>query len=475
MKRYDLIVVGSSFASSFFLESILKEMNSEFRVLVLELGEKLSHSWQVKNHRHSNINNNDYYKENSSVNRNWVFTLGFGGSSNCWSACTPRLLEDDFNMSSKFGVGVDWPINYRDIEAEYTYVEGVMGVSGPSDWDLSFRSKVFPQPAHKMSSADNALKEAFPRHYYPQACARPTVSVGNRPACCSSAVCEFCPVDSKFTVINSMKGVYDDHRVTLLTKAEARSVIISNGRAKGVRYKVGSHEAVAYGDTVALGANAIFNPAMLMRSGYQHKYLGNFLHEQVSKSYYLDLKELESFNGSTLISGQGYMFYEGVDRSQSGACLTESVNIPIFKMGSPENWRKRIVMKFIVEDLPLYRNRVELIDDIPTAIFEEYSDYGLNGLAKIPNYIEKMMPILGVENVHDLGVNNTEAHIQGTVRMGSGVEDSVLDSYQRLHEVENLFVLGSSSFPTGAPVNPTLTLAALSVRSAKKYVEYYGD
>jgi glucose dehydrogenase len=58
-------------------------------------------------------------------------------------------------------------------------------------------------------------------------------------------------------------------------------------------------------------------------------------------------------------------------------------------------------------------------------------------------------------------------HIMGTCRMGTDPKTSVVDSFQQSHDHNNLYLAGSSTFPTGATANPTLTLAALALRTAE--------
>jgi glucose dehydrogenase len=62
-------------------------------------------------------------------------------------------------------------------------------------------------------------------------------------------------------------------------------------------------------------------------------------------------------------------------------------------------------------------------------------------------------------------------HIMGTCRMGNDPKSSVVDKFQRSHDHQNLYLVGSSTFPTGATANPTLTLAALSLRTAKHILD----
>jgi glucose dehydrogenase len=62
-------------------------------------------------------------------------------------------------------------------------------------------------------------------------------------------------------------------------------------------------------------------------------------------------------------------------------------------------------------------------------------------------------------------------HIMGTCRMGDDAKTSVVDANQCSHDHHNLFLVGSSTFPTGATANPTLTLAALSMKTADEIVK----
>jgi choline dehydrogenase-like flavoprotein len=59
--------------------------------------------------------------------------------------------------------------------------------------------------------------------------------------------------------------------------------------------------------------------------------------------------------------------------------------------------------------------------------------------------------------------------------MGDDPRQSVVDRFQRSHDHRNLYIAGSSTFPTGATANPTLTLAALSLRTAKHILDHGFD
>lgn len=80
---YDLILVGSGFASSFFLHRYLRSTTPTTRVLVLERGEMRLHDRHITHDRES-VAEADESFSNRTPNKPWRFRLAFGGSSNCW-------------------------------------------------------------------------------------------------------------------------------------------------------------------------------------------------------------------------------------------------------------------------------------------------------------------------------------------------------------------------------------------------------
>jgi len=474
--QYAIVMVGSGFASTFFLREWLAHAPEGAQVLVIDRGRVNLLEWQLQNDRNSDIDSSRTYRRDGHQNKGWFFTIGFGGSSNCWTGCVPRMLPNDFELLTKYGVGRDWPLTYDELEPYYVEVEETMAVSGPSDYNLSRRSKPFPQPPHNLCEPELHLRAAYPGQYYPQATARARVAVGSRPACCASAHCVRCPINSKFTIMNGMKDVFEDPRVSVLLDAEVTRIDHGAGQVTAVQYRRSGQDHTVRGDFVALGANAIFNAAILLRSEIKHPLLGRRLHEQVSTSVTFDLKGMKNLQGSTMITGQGYMFYDGDHRSNYGGCMTEFLNTPRWLLRHEfDRWTERMKMTFVVEDLPLEDNRVYLDSEGRVVVsFRRYPDYGLRGLRQVHKYADEIAGLLPVESLsfdpkfEDRGLPRTsEKHIQGTVVMGNSADDSVVDRNLIHHGLRNLAVLGSSAFPTGAPANPTLTLSALSLMSAR--------
>ena len=154
--QYDLIIVGTGFAASFFLMRYLEHAPATERILVLERGGSDSKPWQLQNRRTSSIAPEQVF-HNATPAKDWYTSPGFGGNSKCWLGGTTRMMPGDFQLHSRYGVGLDWPMSYDDLEKHYGVVEQIMQVSGPSDSPMP-RSSPFPLPPHRFSDPDTLLK-----------------------------------------------------------------------------------------------------------------------------------------------------------------------------------------------------------------------------------------------------------------------------------------------------------------------------
>jgi glucose dehydrogenase len=148
---------------------------------------------------------------------------------------------------------------------------------------------------------------------------------------------------------------------------------------------------------------------------------------------------------------------------------------------------------FLVEQEPEEKNRVTLSSDYKDGmglprpqIYYSLSEYTLKGLAAAKQAADAIFARLNVTpyTIHDdedpavvdLPPNAAgrrervrfmgAGHIIGTHRMGDDPKKSVIDGNQRSHDHDNLYLVGSGSFPTSATGNPTLTIAAMALRTA---------
>lgn len=472
-ERYDLIVVGTGFASTFFLHQYLSKASRDAKILVLERGYLFTHADRRKElaGEKSNVPLNPQPHEvylNKNPEKHWVFSMGFGGSSNCWYACTPRFLPSDFQMKTRFGIAQDWPVTYEELEPYYTEVEKIMDISGPDETPFP-KSTTYPLPPHRFSTVDKILKKEYGNLYINQPTARASRGVNGRNACCVSAVCSVCPVNAKFTIENSNLSVYGDKRVELIYGAQVFNLDLAGEVAKTVNFIKDGKEKSIGGEVIVLGANAIFNANILLNSADKNPLTGKGLGEQIGLDAIVYLDGLENVGGSTWVNANGYMLYDGDHRKEYAACLMESNNAPYLRIESGR-WRQVASFRMIFEDLPQDRNYIiNGADKLkPEAHFNGHSDYALRAVDKMKEKLPKVFACLPVERIEFLEPFKTEAHILGTTRMSKDVKDGVVDKNMIHHHYRNLFVLGGGSFTTFTPNNPTLTLSALSLMAADR-------
>lgn len=459
--RWDFIIAGSSFAGLFFM----RELPAELKVLVVERGPMAPHSEQLTT-RQSKWRDSIEVDNSSGLEKTWLANSLFGGSSNFWWAQTPRFHPSDFELKRRYGVGQDWPYGYAELEPFYTEAEALMEIAGGADrTEFLPMSAPYPLAPHVGTLIDRQLWGT--RGWVSIATARSTG--GSRALCCANGVCHLCPVDSKFTVLNGFEH-FARPNVRLLQNTEVRRVIdINKPHATGVELQQSGVTQALLADNVALAANGISNPAILLRSELKNPIVGRYIHEQVSKTVTIDLPEPNYFGGTSATS-HNYHFYDGQHRSKAGAVLIENFNKPNRLRLEPGKWTHRAKLRVIAEDLPLAENRVVLDEsDAAKVIWRGHADYALKGLDRAIEGLQEIYP-WPIGQVIDEGVNPTEAHIQGTCRIGNDPDEGVVNGDLKVFGSDNVWVLGASAFPTCSPANPTLTLSALSMRAGRRII-----
>ena len=474
---YELILVGTGFASSFFLHEYLKHASSGARVLVVEKGRKLPYKWKRENGRNSDIRF-DQLIDNATPDKKWIQNVAFGGGA-CWTGNTPRFLPSDFTMGSVHGVGDDWPIGYDALDPYYQEAENLMGIAGAEGGPYP-RSAPYPCPAHPMNALDRAIADKYPGQMLPMPSARSSSSARtHRPRCCADGICSLCPITSKFQVDLHFTRVFDDPRVELLTEASAERIDISAGSVTGVSYMREGREHSARCDLAAVGAHAILTPFLLLRSGLEDPALGRYLNEQVSVDVQIDLAGVANYDGGQGVTGWGTMLLEHPRRAEFAGAALEGWNVPWLR-AERGRWRERGLVKLVFEDLPRAESRVTISPEDPTKPRVHYAGHSPWLAAAFDRLEETVSGLLEGLPVEDYRIQVQDgpggaAHIQGTTRMGTDPETSVVDADLRHHRVRNLLALGGGAFPSCPAANPTLTLSALSIRAAQRlFVEGAG-
>jgi choline dehydrogenase-like flavoprotein len=491
----DIAIVGSGVCG---LLAAWQPLQAGLRVAMLERGALKSHSEQLADGDwEADVPGARHNVETAPGTRPypWSYVYGVGGSTLHWSGSAPRFSATDFRMRSSYGVMADWPISLEDLLPYYRRAEQALSISGaPPGGDGDGPGTPLPGaralPAFSLSRMDRAIGPHL-EPFGPLPQARPSEAVQGRPACCASATCELCPVDSRFSPLNGLRAVLDHGGLDLRTETVAARLRIDSGsgRVEGIEAIDSSGEDILIrADRYVLAANGFENPAILMRSGLERPSLGRYLFDHAHTTVTVDLRRpIEPGHGNSLSTGLSAAFREGSFRSRRsgailipynpGSSLADLLTPAVLagesgedaRDGALASWKRRLPLDMLTEDVPQPERRVSLGSDrdsfgLPSirVAYPPPTEYEEAGIRSAVEGIRRSLAPLGVQGI------TTEpgprgGHILGTCRMAVD-GDGVVDAEMRHLDLENLHVAGGSAFPTYSPVHPTLTIAALALR-----------
>lgn len=471
---YDCVIVGSGFGSLFFLQRYL-ERRPRARVALVEWGAMHDRNWQIENNANSTIGLDGAHRKTSAEHKPWDYSIGYGGSMNCWWALTPRWQPNDFRVRSLYGYSVDWPIGYDDLADYYTQAEQTMQVSGPDDIGVIFPGHPgYPMPPHRLTTPDKIMKKATPDKHFAYPNAKASRASGERGPCCSASQCHLCPVNARFSWYNGLPAFHEDERVDVLVECKVERVMTTGDRATGVVYSNAGKEHSVRGDLVVMGANAIHSAFILLRSGFDEWALGRFLHEKISLKAEAFVKGVKNFDGGSSNTGLNVSLWDSPRRKDQAAAILLFPNRWIFYLRHEfGKWTETLPVGAYIEDIPLETNRV--IDDggaLPLVDHPQTSDFAAQSVQKVVDQMSEVFSPLPLEGAFKHEFYKTVSHVMGTCRMGDDPAANVVDRNCMHHKVRNLALVGTSVFPSCGVANPSLTIAALSYRLADHLTGY---
>ena len=522
----DVVIVGSGVAGAMTAYTLAR---SGVSVLILEAGQRVDRSQAVALFRRSptkdpdspypphpkvaqpdpaNIGN--YYVQSGPVTFNGLQLRVVGGTTWHWGGLTLRYRPNDFMLKSKFGVGVDWPLRYEDLEPWYGEAEREIGVCGPPDYDWGApRSSPYPMPPITPTYLDTVIGSACGKvglSLAPFPHGRNSVGRDGRPPCCGNASCvPICPIGAKYDAsVHVAKAEAAGVRVEPLAIAH-EIVVGADQRVTAIRFlrPDGSmHEA--RGKIFVVAAHAIETPKLLLMSrkpgsseavANSSDQVGRNLLTQLDAGMLgLTRDKIYPYRGPVETSGIREL-RDGNFRGTYGASGTSPSNEGWVRALGPmrlaerfaaqgmrgsalaaaisDHMAREIAMGPSVEVLADPDNRVTLARDLldplglprPRIAFR-WGEYEQAGMKVAMDYVLGIMNALGATETRRLGPGTDSAVMGGTCRMGNDPRTSVVDRDLRTHDHPNLYLIGSSTFPTITASPPTLTIAALALRAA---------
>ncbi len=469
-----------------------------------------SRHWSFKeDNKHFYINDQENrYEETKRFD--WIRGNIVGGRSVLWSRACYRWSDLDFEANLKDGVAIDWPIRYKDIAPWYDYVESFIGVSGNADGIPQLPDGNF-QPPFEMNAVEKYFKGKIETSYPDRKVimgrtANLTKAVKGRGLCQARDLCHRgCPFGAYFsTNASTMPAAYATGNLTVRPHSLVNKILYDDQkkRATGVEIidtKTNKVEEF-YARLVFLNASTVATAAILLNStssrfsnglGNESDQVGRNLmdhHKGLSASASVDGFEDMYYYGRRPSSIyiprfknvkekdpaflRGYHFGGSASRGQQqnanviGATLKES-------MTEPGGWRMGLYA--FGECLPYADNRITLNQDRKDKwgrpiinINCEFKENEKAMHADMGTTAKEMLEAAGFKDIHisnNISFPGNANHEMGVARMGNNPQTSVLNSFNQMHEVPNVFITDGSCMTSGSCVNPSLTYMALTARA----------
>jgi choline dehydrogenase-like flavoprotein len=516
MSDYDVIVIGSGAGGGTLVRHLAP---SGKRILLLERGDWLTRepqNWLARSVFVENryVSPDTWYDGEGRPFQPQVHYF-VGGATKLYGAALYRLRAEDFaEQRHHDGISPAWPIGYDELEPYYTLAEQRYEVRGARGEDPTEppSSAPYPHPAVSHEPRIQQLSDDLAAAGYHPFHAPCGVLLDERDmvnsTCVRCATCDGfpCVVHAKSDAeVLGVRPALEHANVTLLTNAQAvRLQTNDKGTAvTGVVVDHGGVEETYRGDLVVVSCGAA-NSARLLLASASDAHPNGLANgsDQVGRNYMFHnctaLLALSKEPNPTVFQktlGLNDFYFKGPDVDyplgniqmvgKSSAEMYRGEK-PLMTKLAPE-WTLDKVAEHAVdfwlstEDLPRPDNRVTLRPDGRVGL--AYRATNDEPKLRLRHQLERMLKHTGMHHEHllprhaylknEIPVAGC-AHQAGTCRFGTDPATSVLDVDCRAHEVDNLYVVDTSFFPSIGAVNPALTAMANALRVGDRLLDRMG-
>ena len=453
---------------------------------------------------------------------NWIRGYQVGGRSLTWGRQCYRLSDLDFEANAKDGHGVDWPIRYKDIAPWYDYVESFAGISGKEEGLPHLPDGKFLPPMD-MTCIEEHFRDKIKGHFTDRTVtigrvANLSKAVGGRGPCQYRNLCDRgCPFSGYFSSnAATLPAAAATGNLTLIPDSIVIEVIYDekNDRASGVRVMNAHTRQVTeyYARILFLNASTIATAALLLNSTSRrfsnglgntsgqvgHNLMDHFIgtgatgeHEGFTDQYYYGRRPTgiyiprfrnvdPSTNRKDYLRGYAYQAVGSRIEWDGKGAQTPGFGAGFKKeLVKPGPWS--LWMGAWGETLPYFDNRISLDptqkDQWGLPLVKVHFEYHENEDAMrkdIEASSREMLSAAGFTNIHSYShalPGGTAVHEMGTARMGKDPKTSVLNSFNQMHDVKNVFITDGSCMTSAACQNPSLTYMALTARACDHAID----
>lgn len=478
-----------------------------------------SHPYSSRDYPYSEHNESYWFKDTDSpyeeIKRfDWFRPDIVGGKSIMWGRQSYRWSAMDFEANARDGIATDWPIRYDDLAPWYDYVEKFAGISGQKEGLAQLPDGHFLPPM-EMNCVEKEVKKGIEGHFKSRKVtigriANLTQPLPGRNACNYRNMCpRGCPFGAYFSSNSStIPAALATGNLTIRPRSIVASVIYDEklGKATGVNViDADSQETMEfYSKIVFVNGSTLGTTLILLNSvsdrfpnglGNDSGQLGHNLMDHHFKAgasgtaegfedqYYFGrrptgiyIPRFRNLNGEKRDYIRGFGYQGGASRSGWERGIAE--------MGFGKTYKEELIkpgpwsvgIGGFGECLPYYENKVELNREktdkwgLPTLTIDcEFKENEKLMRADMQNDAAEMLEAAGVKNVRTFDGESYPGlaiHEMGTARMGRDRKTSVLNKWNQMHEVKNVFVTDGACMTSSACQNPSLTYMALTARAA---------
>ncbi len=542
---YDAIVIGSGISGGWAAKELTEK---GLKTIMLERGRNIEHikdyvnankaPWEfahrggrttqmvkdypvLKRDYPLNETNLDYWASDKDspyveIKRfDWFRGYHVGGRSLMWGRQSYRWADINFEENGQQGIGVDWPIRYKDLESWYGYVEKFAGISGNRD-GLSILPDGEFMPAMEMNCVEKDVAARFKEHYKESRAfiigrtANITVPHFARTNCQYRDKCWLgCPFGAYFSTQSStLPAAMATGKLTVRPWSIVTKILYDKDtkKAKGVEVLDAETNKTYefYAKVIFLNASTLNSAWVLMNSatdiwpgglGSSSGELGHNLMdhhlgvgaggvvEGYDDKYYFGrrangiyIPRFRNLNGEKRDYVRGFGYQGGGGREGWGRDIAEMNIGGAFKDALSEPGAWGLGVGGFGETLPYHENRCYIDKDkkdkwgLPVlAIDAEIKENEKKMRIDMMNDAKEMLEAAGVKKVQTYnseGVLGRGIHEMGTARMGRDPKTSVLNGWNQVWDAKNVFVTDGAAMASTACQNPSLTYMALTARAA---------
>lgn len=420
-----------------------------------------------------------------------------GGNTKVYGAALPRLRREDFgDLQHEGGVSPAWPITYDDLEAYYTHAEQIYRVHGDPGIDPTEppRSSPYPFPhvpnePYIEDMAGRLRDQGLHPFYLPMG-----IDLREGGACVRCKTCDGfpCKVHAKSDAdVCAVRPALESENVELWTRTSVIRLLTGDAGRRIVAAEIerdGQRQEVR-GEVFIVSCGAVNSTLLLMRSA-NGKYPNGLANSsgQLGRNYMVHnntalmavhpTRQNRTVFQKTMAVNDYYFKSTEWDYPMGNIQLLGKLQAGMLTANQPlvprpilQAMANRSIDWWVMsEDLPDPENRIELTSAGNVRV--HWKPNNMVAHKKLVEMATRMMKRAGYPLVltQTMGIE-TNSHQCGTARFGTDPATSVLDPYCKAHDLDNLYVVDSSFFPSSTAVNPALTIAAQALRVADHLID----